>query len=604
MSKKKQASQVPSPLPAGAGGVDAVVPVAGADQRQAVGAHPVHGVADGAAAMVVDVARLARRARRQQEVHGAVRHRGAVEIGLALVEHRPVARGLDVAGQHVGEPQMRVGGAGALAEADAAVVGEVPPLEHVALGELHARVDDDLPARQRGIEEQQRQHVLQLVAEAEGAPALVRPGAAPEARGEALVGEPVVDEAVEGGIVGLDPDGADALGPPGLGGLQRRAGGRGVAQVRGGGQGLALRGELAQHHRHVDGAARRHRHLAREGGDAAAVVGLLRIRPAGLDHHRGREVAPRRADEARPHRLGHGGGEARRHEGPAGLEVVVRVLEEQGFRALVAPGVEQAEAVAGALVEGDLHEGHHAVALRRRPVVADRQDADIGRRVGEDEDRHRQFEVAAAVGEGGGAEPVFDAVDRVRPAERHEAGGIGLAGGEVDHRDRLPRLQGRAGLEAEGRDRVLPLVALEGVDLALVRHHGAEARGVGQHMGPGARRRGRQQEARVALEAERPGRGRRDRAGVDQPLAAQQRPERGLVGRRTAEGAGDRPRGVPLVRGAAGDQPDLGAGLGGDLEAHRQGGGGVEGVERTLVVDRAPALGSEAARVAQARRGR
>ena len=52
---------------------------------------------------------------------------------------------------------------------------------------------------------EQGQHVLQLVAEAEGAAALARAAAAPQAGGEQLVGQPVVDQAVEGGLAGLDP---------------------------------------------------------------------------------------------------------------------------------------------------------------------------------------------------------------------------------------------------------------------------------------------------------------------------------------------------------------------------------------------------------------
>ena len=71
----------------------------------------------------------------------------------------------------------------------------------------------DLRARQPRFGQDERQHVLQLVAIAGRAAALVRPDPAPEARGVELVGQPDVDEPVEVGPVGADLDAAQTLGP-------------------------------------------------------------------------------------------------------------------------------------------------------------------------------------------------------------------------------------------------------------------------------------------------------------------------------------------------------------------------------------------------------
>ena len=86
--------------------------------------------------------------------------------------------------------------------------GAVPPFDRVALDELAAGVQQQLPARQIGREKNQRQHVLQLVAIAGRAGALRRPGAAPQPRRQQLIGQPVVDEPVELRLVRLDPQDA------------------------------------------------------------------------------------------------------------------------------------------------------------------------------------------------------------------------------------------------------------------------------------------------------------------------------------------------------------------------------------------------------------
>ena len=60
----------------------------------------------------------------------------------------------------------------------------------------------------------------------------------------------------------------------------------------------------------------------------------------------------------------------------------------------------------------------------------------------------------------------------------------------------------------------------------------------------------------------------------------------------------------PLVGRAAGEQQQLDARLGGDLDPHRQAGGGVEGVERALVVHRAAGPRGRGRAATGGRRGR
>ena len=76
---------------------------------------------------------------------------------------------------------------------------------------------EDLVAGQRGIVQQQRQRVLQLVAEAEGAARLVEGRARTDAAGQALVGQPVIDHRVEGRVRRLDLQRVEEAAPARLG---------------------------------------------------------------------------------------------------------------------------------------------------------------------------------------------------------------------------------------------------------------------------------------------------------------------------------------------------------------------------------------------------
>ena len=96
-----------------------------------------------------------------------------LEIGHDHIEHRSIAGLGDIAREHIRQPEVRVARLGALADAGAAVRRAMPPFQHVALEKLLAGVQHDLRAREARFDQDQRQHVLQLVTIAGRAAALV-----------------------------------------------------------------------------------------------------------------------------------------------------------------------------------------------------------------------------------------------------------------------------------------------------------------------------------------------------------------------------------------------------------------------------------------------
>ena len=161
---RKKPIQTLVPMSQPAQYVDAVVPVAGAQERQAVLAEMLERIVDGEPRVLIDGRALARGARNDDPRFLASRHGFAFEEWRRLVEHGSIAAFAHIARQHVGQPQMRVARLGPLAEARAAAGRAMPPLEHVAFAKLLARVQHDLRAAEPRLEENERQHVLQLVA--------------------------------------------------------------------------------------------------------------------------------------------------------------------------------------------------------------------------------------------------------------------------------------------------------------------------------------------------------------------------------------------------------------------------------------------------------
>ena len=124
--------------------VHAVVPVAGAHQRQAVYAGR-QALVDGAGAVLVHARALLAGARGVVGILGAVGDPGTDEEGHPLVEHRAVRADLHVVGRGIGQPEQVV----REMRAHPGAARHVPPVLDVALGELARRIDEDLLAQAR-----------------------------------------------------------------------------------------------------------------------------------------------------------------------------------------------------------------------------------------------------------------------------------------------------------------------------------------------------------------------------------------------------------------------------------------------------------------------
>src|SRR6185436_1481387 len=126
-------------LPALADLVHPVVPVAAAHQRQAMAA-PWHRMLDGTHAVRIQRGALAGRARLVVPGFLAGPQRAAFDVLDEFVQHAGVGTGLDIATGRQRQPQVIVRARGAYA----AVAGRMPPVHHVALGELVRRAYQQL----------------------------------------------------------------------------------------------------------------------------------------------------------------------------------------------------------------------------------------------------------------------------------------------------------------------------------------------------------------------------------------------------------------------------------------------------------------------------
>ena len=179
--------------PCRADAVHAVVPVAGADERQAVRAGgdalvdrpdavlEERAVLGGHARLAVGLVRVGREQRRLEERH-------------ALVEDAGVAGRADVLRDHVRQPEQVVGAARCAGRGRSARATSAGRRLRRTAGRRRAA---DALARSSGRAQQQRHHVLQLIAEAEGAARLVVAGARPEPAAEVLIEQPAVHQHVE-----------------------------------------------------------------------------------------------------------------------------------------------------------------------------------------------------------------------------------------------------------------------------------------------------------------------------------------------------------------------------------------------------------------------
>src|SRR5262245_53124423 len=76
----------------------------------------------------------------------------------------------------------------------------MPPMQYISLLELVTRREQDLLASQVRTGWQEGKHILQLIAKAIGATRLIRAGTTPDPAGQRLVGQPAVEQEVQGRI--------------------------------------------------------------------------------------------------------------------------------------------------------------------------------------------------------------------------------------------------------------------------------------------------------------------------------------------------------------------------------------------------------------------
>ena len=101
----------------------------------------------------------------------------------------------------------------------------MPPVLHVPFPELPRRRAQEVLAGQSRFGVHQRHHILQLVAETEGAAGLVESRPAPQPAAQGLVQQPAVRQHVHGGIGRVHIHRAERAGSNGPHPFERRAGG-------------------------------------------------------------------------------------------------------------------------------------------------------------------------------------------------------------------------------------------------------------------------------------------------------------------------------------------------------------------------------------------
>ena len=179
--------------------VHAVVPVAGADERQAVLAH-VQRAFEPEAAVLEQRRGVVADCRLEKCIVTLARQRRSFDERHLHVEDGAIAGERDVVRGDERQPHAIVGDV----RAHALAVVRQPPVLHVAFGELARGGAQDLLAQQRGPREAQRHRILQLVAETVGAARLVEAGARPGAAGQRLIQQPAIHHDVERAVGRLD----------------------------------------------------------------------------------------------------------------------------------------------------------------------------------------------------------------------------------------------------------------------------------------------------------------------------------------------------------------------------------------------------------------
>ena len=233
--------------------VHAVVPVADAHQRQTMRAKAGERAVDGARAVLVDRGLFARRLRLQVHFVLVRLERRRFDELDRLVEQRAIARGRHVVVRDEWQPQVIV----RELRAHAGAPGRVPPMLSVALDELVRGRTQNLLARQVRRRPQEREHVLQLVAIAVCAARLVERRAAPQAAGQYLIEQPLVEQHVHALVGRLHLHRREHIRPETRGLVEGDARLRGVTVFAGERAGLVAILSLAQHEHDLALAGRR-----------------------------------------------------------------------------------------------------------------------------------------------------------------------------------------------------------------------------------------------------------------------------------------------------------------------------------------------------------
>ena len=131
------------------------------------------------------------------------RQRRSLQVRDRLVEDGVVGGDGEVSLCDVGQPQPVVGDVGA----DAATGRRMPPVLHIALDELMRCRAEQVLTGELATRNDQRDHVLQLVAESVRSASLVEGRSRPQPAGEGLVDEPAVQHDVHGAVRGPHLDG-------------------------------------------------------------------------------------------------------------------------------------------------------------------------------------------------------------------------------------------------------------------------------------------------------------------------------------------------------------------------------------------------------------
>ena len=156
--------------------VHAVIPVAGAHERQAV-LTKSEGPKDGSHTVVIQTGRFLRPIGQIviRVLLGV--YRAALDEVDRLIQHAGVPGVQDVAARRQRQPEVIIGAMGPYAPAQ----GGVPPMLDISFRELAGGAQEQVLAHQVRLGVDQRHHVLQLIAETEGAPRLVEAAARPKA---------------------------------------------------------------------------------------------------------------------------------------------------------------------------------------------------------------------------------------------------------------------------------------------------------------------------------------------------------------------------------------------------------------------------------------